>query len=168
MPNKVYTATETKITFGPYSGANNSGFTTMSLLNGSGCISQPRDFGSSSRSSLYKWQAYAVYSANPAPQQGVDIYVSSSEQGLNFDGNMASGDYHFADVGRVANMKYIGSIINTNSNISGSGEPFITSGTVHLPFRFNRIVWLNNGGANLSNGSGNSIFELWPIPDEIQ
>jgi hypothetical protein len=165
VPNKVYTATETSVSFKSGAGAAIVGFSPMALLSGSGCISHPRDFGSSARASLFSWRARSRCGAVPTLRATIDMYLCTSEDAEYFDGNMASGDYAFANTEKRANFTYIDSL---SVDTAASGEFFVGGGELRLPARYGRVAWINNSGAQLSAGSGDHEFILYPKPDEIQ
>ena len=165
MANKVYTASETSLSFKSGAGATIVGFSPASLPNGSGQISHPRDFGNNSRSSLFVWRGRSRCGGNPTLRSTIDIYTCSSEDAVYFDGNMPSGDYSFSNTEKRANFEYIDSL---SVDTASSGEYLVGGGEIRLSARYNRIVWINNTGVQLSTGSGDHEFVLIPKPDEIQ
>lgn len=168
MPRKVYSQSETEISFKSGTGANIVGFSPMTLPTGSGRISHPRDLGESPRCSLYRWRATTQASGAPTTGNTVDIYWASFDRVTNgvpqmVDGAMASGDLLFAPTSSIYNLQWLGSIV-----ISASGETYQSSGLCQLYPRYGSVVWINRSNATLTPTSGVHEFTLIPTPDEIQ
>lgn len=176
MPNKIYTATESKISFrNAAAAARTVPFTPEGLPTNSGQISSTFDFGAASRPTLYRWNGFYSVSGTTTTDDhglGVSIYwvacdETSSSGTLDLDGGFGSGNARFnAQTQTVHNAQYVGTIAVDRA---GTNLTFRSSGIVSLPGRYGAVIWRNEmNSLAVSSTSGTAQFNLFPIADEVQ
>jgi hypothetical protein len=172
MANKIYTATETAVQFKSGAGAAVVGFSPMSLPNGSGRQSHPRDFGSASHATTFRWRAKTKCDTAPPTVGGaVELYWAGFEETadggapVNVDGNLGSGDASVTDQEHLRNLQYLGAI---TVDMAATGVAFVAGGVCQLPARYGQVVWWNRTGTALTSASGDHQFDLYPWPTELQ
>lgn len=173
MSDRIYTFAEPDVRFNPLpAGSNVVGFSPMSVPDGSGRVSHPRDFGSGAHATFFRWRARTVAASSPsATGNTVEMFWATFDETsvgvpLYVDGNLGSGDKLYSlPEERKRNLQYIGAI---TADVGSSGTPFISSGLTQVFNRYGMLVWFNHFGATLSASSGDHEFVLTPVPSEIE
>ena len=164
MPNKIYTARETAITFADSAQTPSYTITLSALANGAGRISAQADRGAGSTASWYRWRATIQQATAGTVGNTFEIYVSTSD-GTNPDGNEGVADAALSAENKLKNMRLIGIVIadltTTNTNITASGDCWI-------PTRYFSVVVWNRLGVALKTDTAVHSVKLTPIPDEVQ
>jgi len=158
MPNKVYAAAETALTWTDSGG--DYALTLASLAADGVRVGAQHDLGSGSRSRLYEWR-FVVDGFGTAPVVGetVDVYVATSD-GTYVDGSVGTSDAAGSTVA-LPNLLFLGSAtVQTTSTT----DDLVISGQVELSHQYVSPVVHNNTADALSGGR----FILTPVPDEIQ
>lgn len=172
MPNKIYSSTETKISFTTGASAQIVSFEPTNLPNNSGHMSDPRDFGSSSHAANFKWRSKSVLNSAPSNPSGtIEMYWSSFEEisgetPINVDGNLSSGVNSIVDDDVRHSLHWIGTMHNSGRN--QSNNQMNSSGHCFIPARYGSIVWFNYTGVALTGTAADHEFQLYPFPDEVQ
>lgn len=162
MPNKIYVALETPITF-----RDSTGTVALALQNlafGAGVFSSRRDRGAGSLPGRHQWIGVFQFATAPAVGEAIDIFLSESD-GTFADGNLATTGAALVSDKRN-NLKHIGrvrvDVATATTNIIGSNYFFIGS-------RYYSIgVWNGSAGDNLVNTANVSQIIITATPDEIQ
>lgn len=135
---------------------------------GSGSKSDVLDLGAGPRPSLFEWRARAtVGTGTPTIGGTVELYLCTSDDGLNWDGNLGSGTAVITAAGKRRNLQYIGAV-SIDEFGSGSGTRYINSGLCQVYARHLSVVWFNFTGIALSSTQSDQLFQLTPVPDQIQ
>lgn len=158
MPNKIYAAAETALTWTDTGG--DYALTLASLAADGVRVGAQRDLGSGSRSRLYEWRFVVDgFSTSPVVGETVDVYVAYSD-GTYVDGNVGTSDAAGSTVA-LPNLLFLGSAtVQTTS----ATDDLVISGQVEIAARYVSPVVHNNTVDALSGGR----FILTPVPDEIQ
>lgn len=164
MPNKVYRALETAISF-----RDSGGDATLTLQNlafGVGRVSARYDQGSGSKPRRWTWRGVFQFETAPLVGELVEIYLFTS------DGTYADGVVGTADAALTSdqrrNGRYLGAVVvdktSVTTDIVGSGAE-----SFEINDRYFSIgVWNGSAGDNLENTANASRVILTPVPDEIQ
>ncbi len=175
MANTIETSPQSKVIFtfqGP-SGLNSPAgiagavqFTPEGLPNGSGQKSDVYDLGGGPRVNLFEWRAKTVVGGG-APTLGatVEMYLVTSDDGTLFDANLASGNLLTSNAEKRRNLQYLGAI---QVDQAATGLPFITSGLTQIYARYACVAWWNLTGQSLSATQGDNLFQLTPVPDQVE
>ena len=164
MPNKVYIAAETAITW-----TNSGGDEILDLGTTGGAadgvrIGARHDFGAASRSEWYEWRMVIDgFDTAPVVGESVDIYIATSD-GTNADGNASTTDADGA-TNDLPNFHFIGSAIVQTTT---AGNNLVVSGIVRIVARYAQPVIHNNTADKLLSTADAHKFILTPIPPEIQ
>ncbi len=162
MPNKIYVAEETPITFQDSGGT--VVITLQNLAFGVGRISARRDRGTGSKAGRHKWKAKIQFETAPIIGEVVEIYLSESD-GTYADGTPGTADAALASDKR-RNLKLIGRVIVDTISVT---TDIVASGVFMLYERYYSIgIWNASAGDNLENTANASIITITPYPDEIQ
>lgn len=163
MPNKIYYAPETTLTFKDSGG--DAAITLANLGFGAGRISAQCDRGSGSKPARYRWRAVFQFATAPQVGELCEIYLAQSRDGSVIDGTLGASDAALSSDKR-RNLDLIGVVVHdttsTNTDIVGSGVCYVYDRYIQIG------VWNGSSGDNLRNSSNTSYIELTPIPDEIQ
>lgn len=162
MANKVYTATETAISF--KSSGGDVTFTPQNVASAAGRISARWDRGAGSKAGRYKWRAKTKAGAALAVGAQLEIFLATSD-GTIVDGNQGTSDAVFSAGDKRRNLQPVG-VIEADSTTNGEVQH--ASGIVWIFDRYISVVWWNALGQTLTNTAGDHEFILTPIPDEIQ
>lgn len=175
MPNKIYTATESKISFrNAAAAARTVPFTPEGLPANSGQISSAFDFGAASRTTLYRWNgSFQVSGTTTTTDHGLGVSIfwvdcdeTSSSGTLDFSGGFGSGNARINPTTQtVHNAQYVGTIAIDRA---GTNLTFRSGGVVSLPARYGALIWKNDMPVGLNATSGTAQFNLFPIVDEVQ
>lgn len=173
MARLVYSHPGTPIRFNPF-GASSSGevgfSSLLNLLPGSGAISDPRDFGPSSRPIQYTWRARHKMTV-VSSYDSVNYYLVTSDDGVWWDANIGSGNRQLGNLQTAArDMQNVGSVTSNIDGITPSGTTttIITSGMVNIVSRYAAVVAWNDTLSALTSANGDHEFTLIPLPDEVQ
>lgn len=158
MPNKIYVAAETALTWTDSGG--DYAMTLASLAADGVRVGAQHDSGSGSRSRLYEWR-FVVDGFSTAPVVGetVDVYVATSD-GTYVDGNVGTSDAAGSTVA-LLNLLFLGSATVQTTTTT---DDLVISGQVEIAAQYISPVIHNNTADALSGGR----FILTPVPDEIQ
>jgi hypothetical protein len=162
MPNKVYTAIETPITFKDSGGS--AAITLQNLGFGAGRISARYDRGAGSIATLYMCRATVQFETAPLIGETVEIYVSTSD-GTNPDGEIGTANVALTSDKR-RNLKFVGAVIVDTISITTN---ITASWPVEISTRYFSVgVWNASAGDNLENTANASVIQFTPIPPELQ
>lgn len=162
MPNKVYIAPETALTW-----TDTGGDYTMdlgSLAAAAVRVGARGDLGAASRSEMYEWRVVIDgFATAPVVGESVDVYLSTSD-GTNEDGDVGTADAAGATAD-LPNLQYLGqAVVQTTT----AGDQLIASGLCRIGARYVSPVVHNNTADALNGTSDAHKFILTPIPPEIQ
>lgn len=162
MPNKIYRAIETTLSF-----RDSGGDATLTLQNlafGAGRVSARYDRSTGSKPHLYHWRAVVQFESTPIVGEVVEIYLFESD-GTYMDGNLGTSDAALGSDKR-RNGKLIGLVIVDTTSTT---TDIIASGLCLISERYFSIgVWNGSAGDNLENTANASRINLTPVPPEIQ
>jgi hypothetical protein len=163
MPNKVYHAPETSITFKETGGSVT--FTPKNITTGAGRVSAQWDRGAGSKPGLYKWRAKTAGASAATVGRVVEILFATSD-GTIVDGDFGTTDAGMSDIDYKRNCQWVGNVAADDSQ--GAGTNYNGSGVVEILDRYVSVVWWNDLGVSLTNTAGDHEFTLTPVPMEIQ
>jgi hypothetical protein len=162
MPNKLYRAIETTLSFRDSGGS--AVLTLQNLGFGAGRVSARYDRGAGSLPQHYHWRAVMQFETAPALNEQVEIYLFESD-GTYMDGTLGTSDAALTSAKRV-NGKLIGVVIVDTTSVT---TDIVASGTCMISERYISVgVWNASAGDNLENTSNASRVNLTPIPPELQ
>lgn len=163
MPNKIYGALETPITF-----RDSGGDVVITLLNlafGAGRVSARYDRGAGSKARLHEVRAVIQFETAPALGEAVEIYLFQSD-GTYMDGTLGTADAAMTSDKRRNGM-LIGAVIADTT--STATDIIATFQNVPISSRYYSIgVWNASAGDNLENTANACRIIVTPNPDEIQ
>jgi hypothetical protein len=171
MPNQIFSASLTPITFMSGSGANIVGFTPTNLPIGSGQISQYYDFGSASHPTLFRWRATTQFDVAPTAGSVIEYYwatfdILTSGVPQQVDANLSPGDKMFGIVdAQKRNLQFVGGI---SVDLPASGYPYVNSGMTQIMTRYAALVMFNGANEAITGVSGVNMFTLTATPDEVE
>lgn len=140
-------------------------FTPEGMAQGTLYKSDVWDLGSGVRNNLFEWRAKAAVAGGTVGGT-VDIFFSTSDDGSLFDGNLGSGNAAVSGADKRRNLQYVGAV---QVDQSGSGSvAFVSSGLVQVYARYLSVVWFDQTGQSLSSTNGDNLFQLTPVPDQIE
>jgi hypothetical protein len=162
VPNKVYNAPETPITFKDSGGS--AVLTLNNLAFGAGRVSAQYDRGTGSKPGLYIWRGTFQFATAPALRELIEIYLFGGD-GTVVDGTVGTADAALSTDKRN-NGRLIGVVVvdttSTNTDVVGSGLVMI------LDRYISAGVWNGSAGDNLRATANTSNVTLTPVPPEIQ
>ena len=162
MPNKIYRAIETTLSF-----RDSGGDAVLSLINlgfGAGRVSARYDRGVGSLSRLYYWRAVMQFETAPVLAEMVEIYLFESD-GTYMDGTLGTADAALTSDKRK-NGKLIGVVVVDTISVT---TDIVASGLCLINERYFSVgVWNGSAADNLENTANASRINLTPVPDEIQ
>ena len=162
MPNKIYRAVETSITFQDSGG--DAVITLQGLGYGAGRISAQYDRGAGSKPARYNWKAVFQYASAPQVGETIELYIAESD-GTYVDGNVGTADAALTSDKRK-NLTLIGLVI---VDTTAADTNIIASGICHIWQRYFSLgVWNASSGDNLKNTANASKVIFTPMPDEVQ
>jgi len=162
MPNKIYRAVETALTFKESGG--DAVITLLNLAFGVGRISAQYDRGAGSKPALYKWKGVFQFETAPIVGERVEIYIAESD-GTYIDGNVGAADAALVAAAKP-NLKLIGIVTVQTTDVATN---FIASGLCTIYERYFSVgVWNASAGDNLENTANVNLVTLTPMPDEVQ
>jgi len=162
MPNKIYRATETAVTFTDTTGTYALVLNNLAAAVGRNSVSVDR--GAGSLPYRYKWKAVIQWNVAPVVGDAVDIYLIESD-GTYIDGvvNLAAGGTF--TVGQSLNIKRIGAV---RAQAATASTNYIASGVCNIFERYYGIGVFNGSAQALKATNNVSMVILTPMPDEIQ
>jgi hypothetical protein len=162
MPNKIYRAVETAVTFTDTTGTY--ALVLNSLAASTGRCSIGVDRGAGSLPVRYKWKAIIQWNVAPVLGDAADIYIIESD-GTYVDGvaNLTTGATF--TLGQSLNMKQIGAVRAQSATATTN---FIASGVCNIYERYYGVGVFNRSAQILENTNNVSLVILTPMPDEIQ
>lgn len=166
MPNKIYVAPETAITWLASGGTATLTLTSLAAGAGRQGALHALDGGSGAvRSGWYMWRAWVKFATTPVVGEVVRIYLKTSD-GTHPDNDDGTGDAAVSAEDKLRNLKLLGAIVvdeaSTTPEFVASGGPVFIGDDDAAP-----VIW--NGTADaLSATAGDHGFKLVPVPAEIQ
>ena len=163
MPNKVYRAVETAITFRDSGG--DVVITLQNLAFGAGRVSARYDRGAGSLAQLHEVRAVVQFETAPALGESVEIYLFQSD-GTYMDGTLGTSDAALTTDKRK-NGQFIGSVIVDTTSVAT--DIIASFQNVPISARYYSIgVWNASAGDNLENTANASRIIVTPMPPELQ
>jgi hypothetical protein len=163
MPNKIYRAVETAITFRDSSG--DVVITLQNLAAGAGRVSARYDRGAGSLAQLHEVTAVVQFETAAALGEAVEIYLFQSD-GTYMDGTLGTADAALGTDKRKNGMLIGAVIADTVSTATDIIARFVD---VPISSRYYSIgVWNASAGDNLENTANASRIIVTPQPPEIQ
>lgn len=163
MPNKVYRAVETAITFRDSGG--DVVITLQNLAFGAGRVSARYDRGAGSLAQLHEVKAVVQFETAPAVGEAVEIYLFQSD-GTYMDGTLGTADAALTTDKRRNGM-LIGAVIADTT--ATATDIIATFQNVPISSRYYSIgVWNASAGDNLENTANASRIIVTPMPPELQ
>lgn len=161
--NKIYSTSETAITFGDSAQTPSATITLSALASGAGRISARYDRGAGAHAAIYKWRCSFQWTGTNVVGEGAEVYISTSD-GTNPDSELGTADAALVTAKRN-NLLYIGSVVadQTTTATTTTG-----SGLVYVPDRyFATAVW---NAASIAFVTSTSVHHcsFIPWPQEIQ
>lgn len=164
MPNKVYQASETAITWKPATQTPTETFEVDALANAAGRQGALHDLGTSSRPQMFAWRAWVQCQAAPTVGYVIRVYLKTSD-GAHPDNDDGAGDAAVSAEDKLRNLRLLGSIVVDEA---AANIEFVASGSVAIMHRYAAPVFWNASGATLTTDEAEHGFSLTPVPDEIQ
>lgn len=167
MPNKIYQASETAITW------SDAGATEVldlgSLAADAGRVGEQHDRGASSRASLFEWRLKIDgFDTAPVVGETVDLYFAQSDGTYNDGEGITFQDTNDSALGStniLPNLLYAGSVVVRSTT---AGDNITASGVVALTSRYIVPVVHNNTADALLGTADDHWLVLTPIPFEVQ
>lgn len=163
MPNKIYRATETPVTFKDSGGTNVIGLNGLSL--GTGRVSARHDRGAGSLAQLHEVKAIVQWTSAPALGDAAQIFLFQS------DGTYADGTVGTADAAMSSDKRRNGMLIGAVvcDVATGSVDMVATFQDVPISSRYYSIGLWNGSATKALLASANvSTVIVTPMPPEIQ
>ena len=135
--------------------------TLTSLANGDGRQGDEHDFGATFVA-LVRVQLELDFNAAPTAGLTVDLYWSSSIDGIDYDGECTGADAAYNDEDDMKRLHWVGSLVCTNDT-----DPQRQSWTFWLPARYGVPVVSNQSGQVLTNVGTDQIVTVTPIQRSI-
>jgi hypothetical protein len=161
MPNKIYTAFETPITFQDSGGS--AVITLQNLAAATGRISARFDRGAGSIATWYMCRAKIEKGIASVVNEVVAVYVSTSD-GTNPDGNVGTADAALT----TANASALPLIIPLLITSTATNTPFTSSAPVWIPTRYFSVGVMNSTTGLLRNTANSCVISFTPLVDELQ
>jgi hypothetical protein len=163
VPNKIYRAVETAITFRDSGG--DVVLTMQNLAFGAGRVSAQYDRGAGSKAKLHEIIGVVQFETAPLVGEAVELYLFQSD-GTYVDGTVGVADAALTTDKR-RNGLFIGAVIvDTTSTATDIIARFPD---VPITSRYYSIgVWNASAGDNLENTANASRIIITPMPDEVQ
>ncbi len=162
MTNKIYTASETAITF-----KESGGDAVITLINmgyGVGRISAQYDRGVGSKPMRYSWKGVFQFETAPVVGELVELYLAQSD-GTKVDGTVGTSDAALTGDKR-RNLDLIGVVV---VDTTSTATDIVASGICYIWQRYFSVgVWNGSAGDNLENTANANYITFTPIPDEVQ
>jgi hypothetical protein len=163
MPNKIYRASETPITFRDSGG--DVVITLQNLAFGAGRVSARYDRGAGSVAKLHEVTGVFQFETAPALGEAIEIYLFESD-GTYMDGTLGTSDAALSSDKRRNGM-LIGAVIADTTSVTT--DIIARFKDVPITSRYYSIgVWNASAGDNLENTANASRVIVTPMPDEIQ
>jgi len=168
MPNKIYVAPETTLTWTDTGGDE---LLNLSSLAPAGvAMGSFADLGAASRSEWYELEVFIDgFDTAPVVGETVDIYISQSNGTTGFDGSPSTDPTTSAQgtmtVNQLKNCLYVGSLsVYSTTAADNLRGRFI----VRLPARYVSLLVHNNTVDALLGTLDAHTLKLTPIPPEVQ
>lgn len=163
MPNKIYRAVETAITF--RDSAGDVVITLQNLAFAAGRVSAQKDRGAGSLAAEHEVIGVFQFETAPTLGEAIEIYLFQSD-GTYVDGTVGTSDAALTTDKRKNGM-FIGSVIvdtvSTGTDIVGRFQ------NVPISSRYYSIgVWNASAADNLKNTANTSRVIVTPMPPEVQ
>lgn len=162
MTNKIYTASETAITFKESGG--DAAITLLNLGYGAGRISAQYDRGAGSKPMRYSWKGVFQFETTPVVGELVELYLAQSD-GTVVDGVVGTSDAALTTDKR-RNLDLIGVVV---VDTTSTATNIVASGICYIWQRYFSVgIWNASAGDNLENTANVNYITFTPIPDEVQ
>ena len=162
MPNLIYRALETTLSFRDSGGDAVLGLQNLAFA--AGRISARYDRGAGSKALQFDVQAIVQFETAPALGEFVEIYLFESD-GTFMDGTLGTSDAALSSDKR-RNGTLIGLVEVDTTSIT---TDIIATSTCIIKKRYFSIgVWNGSAGDNLENTANASRVNLTPTPFEVQ
>lgn len=161
MANKIYQHDEAAITW--KSSGGTEAFTPTSLASAAGRQGAYHDFGAAARARLFAWRALIKPGATRVVGESVLVYLVTSD-GTNPDNDDGTGDAAVSAQDKLRNLQQIGAIVIDEN----AAVPMVASGIIEIAARYAAPVFWNATANSLSATAGDFLFQLTPVPDEVQ
>ena len=136
-----------------------------SLANGAGWVSIRIDLGAPPRADRYEWLCKVLWKANPTQSNLLELYLSEWGQSTtNSAGDVGATDGALSDADQRRNLFRFGQVVAEDAATTA----MVAMGEIWTPSRYISLVGWNAGGAEINDTDSNFLFELTPIPNEIQ
>lgn len=170
MPNKIYQAPETSITWTDATTGGDELLDMGGLAAGSLAMGSYYDRGAGSKAGKYRYQLIIDgFDTAPVVGETVSIYISQSDDGTNFDGQPTTAPTTTAEGTITADQVKNCLLVDTATVYSTTaGDELQVSGIVELSGRYISPVPYNKTADALLSTSDAHKFILTPIPDEVQ
>jgi hypothetical protein len=163
MPNKIYLAPETTLTW-----TDTGGDYAMDLggLAADGVrVGAQGDLGAGDHSHRYFWQVVIDgFDTAPVVGEEVHIYLAFANDATDIDGDVGASDAAGATAD-LPNLLHIGTVVVQTTT---AADELITSGIVEVGCRYVSPVVHNDTADALLSTADAHTFKLTPIPPEIQ
>ena len=168
MTSKAYILPETasSILFSDSGSSPDADFTCDSVSAGDARESAQHDLGAAARSPLFAWRAYSQIATTVALGETIDIYLKYGD-GTHEDNDTgtADADLLVADIAKLNNCHYIGSI-SVDDTVADT--PLSASGEVVIYHRYVQVIFHNATGDDLTSTAAEHGFILTPVPFQGQ
>jgi len=145
--------------------------TGTSVGNGTGQASDAIAFAATeatARPDEYRLTAKTKWAGTVVLGETLDLYLAEiSSDGVTYAGGVSAGDAAFNDQDGLKNMKYLGSVIVTNTVVEPEIADFIVRVTAHSGVL---VIWNSAADltADLSATASDHEFTFLPIPMAVQ
>jgi len=161
VPNKVYRAIDSPITFKDSGGS--AVITLQNLATGAARYSSRYDRGVGSQPFIYRWRAVFQWAATPVAGQFAEIYIAES------DGTYADGVIGTTDAAIQSGMLWNLNLIGVNFIQSASAATnMIASGECEIIDRYFSLAVYNRAAVGFQNTANVNCVIFTPISDELQ
>jgi hypothetical protein len=162
MTDLIYYLPQTIITFG--NNSNTVLFTPQSITTAAGRISTQWNRGTGAQPREFRWRAKTKSSSAYTVGAVLEIYLATSD-GTTVDGNFGTSDAGFSSADLRRNLQPVGTIVADNTT---AGNPLQASGRIDIEEQFVSVVWWNALGVTLTGTAADHLFELTPVPSQLQ
>ena len=166
MPNKIYSAPETSVTFTDSGG--DVVLTTNGITDANGRISAQYDRGTGSKPRLHTVKAVVQWNATVVVGAAVDVYIALADgtASTNIAGTVGSADAALSAIGKLRNLMLVGSVEADQTSATVDTVRFFQN--VPIDARYYSIVLWNRSAVTLKAAANASFVVVTPQPDEIQ
>lgn len=139
----------------------NKTITLTSLAHGDGRMGEEHDFGATFPE-LVRVELLLDFNAAPTAGTVVDVYWSSSVDGINYDGECTGADAAYNVEADMMRLHYVGSLAASNDT-----DPQRASWLFRLPARYGLPVVSNQSGQALTAIGTDQVVTVTPLIGNI-